>query len=151
MFFLAQVPMSSHVHPTQLYCKVYRDVWLKLWPNFRRSSRCQNNLRQVSVNRCHTSFKPWADWKETNTSMWQNAKHIWVILIHFGYLNHQNFVLGYLAQALLHHLSLHRDAWKSWKQVGWDRDGFKVSGNMWTQSTVLLFVLSIFELLSGCC
>ena len=39
-------------------------------------------------------------------------------LSHFGYFNHQNFVLGYLAQALLQELSLHQ---RAWKQVGWDR------------------------------
>ena len=60
------------------------------------------------------------------------------------WFNRGDLVLGYLAQASLNDLTLHQQAWK--KEVGWA--GFKVSGNMWTQSTVLL---SFFELLSGCC
>ena len=96
MLFVAQVPMLSHVHPTELY--------------FRRSSR-QGHPRQASVSTGVKLKKPWADWKEINTWIWQNAKHM---NESFWWFNRQHFVLGYLAQALDRDIQIHYI--KTWVQ-----------------------------------
>ena len=94
------------------------------WFNFFRSSR---SWKPARFNWCHTSRKPWAEWKDINTLLEasisgssRDCEHSVAIgrahlrhLRHFAYsINAQDLVLGYLAQAF-HDLSLHRAALNS--------------------------------------
>ena len=92
---------SAHVIPCAslrvVSWSVLRDAWLNIWPNFCRILRKERHRRQVSVNRCHTSFKPWADWKEMNTSMRQNAKRIWIIFV----IQSSTFCIGILRSGIV--------------------------------------------------
>ena len=134
MLFVARVPMSSHVHPSELYFEVFF------------------GMLDWTVNRCHTrlasSHEPIGKkWTHQCGKMPSSFESFW-------WFNRQHFVLGYFAQARLQSLSLHQNAWK----VGWDRHIVLYyvhvsSGTVsrWVATGELNQMCFCFELLRGCC